>query len=136
MEIRRPWEPSDDDLVWVGEALSTLSADQKQALDYWMGFLAAQEHVRGGEGAERAATCYLSLLPKIEAAIKELPEARKRATREFDPRKLIRSQDVPDQAAAGDFTEEELARAAEGARGSGGAEQVVGQARTNRKIRR
>lgn len=112
MEIRRPWEPTDDVVVFVGEALETISSEQWTAMDFWMGYLAASAY-RQGEPA--AAGICLGLVGKLRDDLVKaaLPEARKLAKVEFDPRKLVRMEDIPQPPPEGEeLTAEELREAA------------------------
>ena len=128
--VRRPWVPDDAALVWIGEQLTTLSDDQKEALDYWCGYLAAQQFV---EGKPDAANAYLSLVGQIRSLVAELPQARKRATAVFDPRKLLRPEDIPEVEVEG-YSSDELERVARGAR-SGGSAAGVGATNTSTSSR-
>lgn len=119
MNIRRPWVPDDETQVWIGEQLSTLSDEQKLALDYWCGYLAAKQFM---EGKPDAAQAYLGLVSNIRAAIRELPNARKRATAQFDPRKLVRSEDVPEPVEE-EISASDMMQAARGARSSDAGQQ-------------
>lgn len=115
MAIRRPWEPTDDDVVYVGGALETLSAEQWDALDYWMGYLAAAAFQHPDLERRHEGAAYLGLVGKLKVDLvhNSLPEARKRAKVEFDPRKLVRMEDIPLPGVDDEEpTAEELAEAA------------------------
>lgn len=118
MEIRRPWEPTDDVVVYVGEALETISAEQWAALDFWMGYLAASAYRHPDPAKQTEAGVYLGLVGKLRDDLVKgaLPEARKLAKLEFDPRKLLRMEALAaaseDSSESDEPTLEELREAA------------------------
>lgn len=127
--MRRPWEPGDEDVVYVGELLAEITEPQWEALDYWMGFLAAGAHAQAETHSEGAV--YLGLVDKLKAVRDAAPQARQRAEREFDVRKLGRTEGVV-EGVGEEPTIDELAQAAAGVRGATGVAHVV-SGKTNRR---